>query len=214
MSGYIGQANLGGPSEERLGSKAFAWTDRSNKVVPLNRLINGERTKPAEVVAPASISSIPDLERIFTPPPKDSDTTHQRLQLANWITHPEHPLTARVIVNRLWQHTMGEALVRTPNNFGFKGKLPTHPQLLDWLSAELVSGDWKMKRIIKLIVMSSVYQQKSNHKDQQLYSEKDYLNTLWWRAQRKRLDAEQLRGFNSVCEWTTQSCHGRSKFLP
>ena len=97
---------------------------------------------------------------------------------------------------------MGEALVRTPNNFGFKGKLPTHPQLLDWLSAELVSGDWKMKRIIKLIVMSSVYQQKSNHKDQQLYSEKDYLNTLWWRAQRKRLDAEQLR-FNSVCEWTT-----------
>ena len=213
-SGYIGQADLGGPSEARLGSKAFAWTDRSNAVVPLNRLINGERTKPAEVVVPASISSIPDLERTFTPPPNDSDTTHQRLQLANWITHPEHPLTARVIVNRLWQHTMGEALVRTPNNFGFKGKLPTHPQLLDWLSAELVSGDWKMKRIIKLIVMSSVYQQQSHHEDQQLYSEKDYLNTLWWRAQRKRLDAEQLRDSILFASGQLNPAMGGPSFFP
>ena len=192
-SGYIGQSDLGGPPKDKIGETVFAWTDRSKDVAPLYRLINGERTKPAELIQPASISTIPGLERTFEAAPQDAATTHQRLQLARWITNPEHPLTSRVIVNRLWQYTMGEGLVRTPNNFGFKGDLATHPELLDWLARDLMDGDWKMKRVIKLIVMSNTYQQASVHRFQNEYAQKDFLNHLWWRSNRKRLDAEQLR---------------------
>ena len=192
-SGYIGQANLGGPSEGELGSTAFGWTDRSSKVVPLHLLVNGERDKPGEIVTPASISTVPKLEYSFTLPPEGSRTTTQRLQLAKWLTHPEHPLTARVIVNRLWLHTMGEGLVRTPNNFGFKGNPPTHPQLLDFLASRLITNGWRLKPIIKMIVMSNTYKQESTHGKYLEYQDKDYLNTMWWRAKRKRLDAEQLR---------------------
>lgn len=192
-SGFIGQGNLGGPSKEQLGSTAFGWTDRGSDIVPLNLLINGERTKPGEVIEPASISTLPMLEARFSPPPEGSNTTTQRLQLAAWLTHPDQPLTPRVIVNRLWLHTMGEGLVRTPNNFGFKGSLPTHPQLLDFLASSLVTNGWKLKPIIKMIVMSNTYRQASTHAKQLEYGEKDFLNTTWWRANRKRLDAEQLR---------------------
>lgn len=192
-SGFIGQANLGGPSKDQLGSTAFGWTDRSSGVVPLNLLVDGERAKPGEVIEPASISTLPKLEVKFSPPPEGSNTTTQRLQLAAWLTHPDHPLTPRVIVNRLWLHTMGEGLVRTPNNFGFKGDLPTHPQLLDFLASSLVTNGWKLKPIIKMIVMSNTYRQASTHTKQLEYGQKDSLNKTWWKANRKRLDAEQLR---------------------
>ncbi|MBA63878.1 MAG: hypothetical protein CMJ76_16105 [Planctomycetaceae bacterium] len=192
-SGFVGQSNLGGPSEKELGSTAFGWTDRSREVAPLHLLINGERGKPAELVAPASISTLPRLERVYKTAPQESNTTTQRLQLAHWLTDKEHPLTSRVIVNRLWQHTMGEGIVRTPNNFGFKGALPTHPKLLDYLASKLRRDGWSMKSIIKLIVMSNTYRQASVNVNQLEYSQTDSLNTTWWRANRKRLDAEQLR---------------------
>jgi len=192
-SGFIGQANLGGPSEKELGSTAFGWTDRNAKVTPLHLLINGERQKPAELVRPASISTIPRLERAFDPPPTGAETTTQRLQLAKWITDPNNPLTSRVIVNRLWQHTMGAPIVRSPNNFGFKGELPTHPALLDYLATQLLQYEWRLKPIIKMIVMSHTYRQASQHTNYHEYSGKDYLNKYWWRSNRKRLDAEQLR---------------------
>ena len=192
-SGFIGQANLGGPSEQELGFPVFGWTDRSRQVAPLNLLINGERGKPAELIKPASISVVQHLEQPFAPPPAEANTTTQRLQLARWLTHPNHPLTARVIVNRIWQHTMGDGIVRTPNNFGFKGALPTHPLLLDYLASELHAKQWRLKPIIKMIVMSRTYRQASTHPDRVKYFEADFANTLWWRAKRKRLDAEQLR---------------------
>ena len=119
-----------------------------------------------EVVEPGVLSAIPSLERPFEPPPEDAKTTHRRLQLARWITDPRHPLTARVMVSRIWLHHFGDGIVRTPNNFGFKGALPTHPALMDWLAAEFVDGGWKIKRIHKLIMMSETYQQASQHPDQ------------------------------------------------
>ena len=213
-SGFIGQANLGGPSEKELGATVFGWTDRSAEVAPLHRLINGERQNPAEVVRPASLSTIPSLERVFDPPPENSKTTTQRLQLAKWITDPNNPLTSRVIVNRLWQHTMGEPIVRSPNNFGFKGELPTHPALLDYLSTQLLQHEWKLKPIIKMIVMSHTYRQASQHRNHLEYSEKDYLNKYWWRANRKRLDAEQLRDSILATSGQLNRASGGPSFFP
>src|SRR5207302_7371838 len=90
-----------------------------------------------------------------------------RLDLAAWLTRPDHPLTARVIVNRLWQHYFGRGIVGTPNDFGTRGDPPTHPELLDWLACELVTPSdpkatpWTLKRIHKLLVMSQAYRRAS-----------------------------------------------------
>ena len=84
-----------------------------------------------------------------------------RSALARWLTRPDHPLTARVIVNRLWQHHFGRGIVRSPNNFGLQGDRPTHPELLDWLASEFVAGGWRLKPLHRLIVLSSAYRQAS-----------------------------------------------------
>ena len=149
--------------------------------------------RPLQIVAPGSLSGAVSLSREFEPAPADSVTSHRRLQLAKWIVDKQNPLTARVIVNRLWQHHFGEGLVRTPDNFGFLGNPPTHPELLDWLANDLMAGDWKLKRIHKLMVMSKTYQQSSLHPEQSKYSESDAANRYWWRSERRRLEAEQLR---------------------
>ena len=78
-------------------------------------------------------------------------------RLANWIAHPDNPLTARSMVNRLWQYHFGQGIVRTANNFGGKGAKPTHPELLDWLTRDFIDGGWKIKRMHKLIMISDVY---------------------------------------------------------
>ena len=130
---------------------------------------------------------------MFTASPPEAKTAHRRLQLAQWIVDKRNPLTARVIVNRLWQHHFGEGLVRTPDNFGFLGNPPTHPELLDTLAADLMAGDWKLKRMHKLMVMSHVYRQSSIHPLQSEYVKKDTTNRFWWRGERRRLDAEQIR---------------------
>ena len=118
-------------------------------------------------------------------------TSGRRRALAEWLTAADHPLTARVMVNRLWQHHFGRGIVRTPNDFGRQGILPTHPQLLDWLAAEFVRGGWTLKRMHKLIMMSSTYQMSSRSDDQR--SEVDPANDLFWRQNMRRLDAEAIR---------------------
>ncbi len=133
------------------------------------------------------------LEYDFDPPAAEAKTTGRRLQLARWITHPDHPLTARVLVNRLWLHHFGEGIVRSPNNFGFLADPPTHPQLLDWLAAEFQSGGWTIKRLHRLILTSQTWQQSSLHPEYADYEVRDSGNRLWWRAERQRLDAEALR---------------------
>jgi hypothetical protein len=113
--------------------------------------------------------------------------------LARWITDRSNPLAARVMVNRLWQHHFGEGLVRTPDNFGSMGSAPTHPELLDWLASELVDGGWRLKRLHKLIMLSNAYQMDSTHPNDAEYSQIDFANAFWWRAARRRLEAEALR---------------------
>jgi hypothetical protein len=114
-----------------------------------------------------------------------------RLQLARWIARPDNPLTARVMVNRIWQHHFGEGLVRTPSNFGNLGERPTHPELLDWLAARFVETGWSMKAMHRLIMSSAAYQQSASAPPEVM--DKDGDNRLFGRMNRRRLDAEQLR---------------------
>lgn len=189
-----GRDLLGGPNSDELGfADVLGWTDLKSPPRPLHLLKNGEREHPLYDVKPASLSMIPALERPFSPQPKGTKTSHRRLQLARWITNPDHPLTARVFVNRLWLHHFGEGIVRSPNNFGFLADPPTHPELLDWLAAEFTSSGWTIKRMHKLILTSKTWQQSSLHPQFQEYKKQDASNRLWWRAERRRLDAEALR---------------------
>lgn len=118
--------------------------------------------------------------------------THGRIALANWLTDVEFgagALVARVIVNRFWQHHFGRGLVTTPNNFGSRGAAPTHPELLDWLACELIAREWQLKEIHKLILLSATYQQGYRKGTPST----DPKNTLWWRREPQRLDAEAIR---------------------
>jgi hypothetical protein len=199
---------LGGPKKEELGFDLLGWTDLSRAPPPLHLLKKGDPRHPADEIDPASLSFIPALERPFEPPPAESRTSHRRLQLAQWIVDPQNPLAARVIVNRLWLWHFGQGLVRSANDFGYSGDKPTHPELLDWLAAELIerlpanaqsaisnpqSNAWQLKRIHRLLVSSATYRQSSLHPQQTEYDQRDAANRLWWRAERRRLDAESLR---------------------
>jgi hypothetical protein len=114
-----------------------------------------------------------------------------RLQLARWLTRPDHPLTARVIVNRVWQHHFGRGLVGTPNNFGVRGEPPTHPELLDHLADEFVRDGWSIKRLHRRILLSKAYQMSCAEDPDNAAS--DPGNRWRWRFDRRRLDAEALR---------------------
>jgi mono/diheme cytochrome c family protein len=124
-------------------------------------------------------------------PPAGGRSTGRRMALAKWITSADNPLTARVMANRVWQHHFGRGLVRSPNNFGMAGDPPTHPELLDWLAAELVAGNWRLKRLHKLILMSEAYRASSTANPAALA--KDPLNDAFWRFDMRRLTAEELR---------------------
>ena len=114
-----------------------------------------------------------------------------RLQLAEWIANPSHPLTARVYVNRVWRHLFGIGLVRTTDNFGMVGEPPSHPELLDYLAAKFVARDWSTKDLIRSIMQSRVYQ-LGNDFDADCFRRDDQ-NRLLWRANRRRVDVEVLR---------------------
>ncbi|MGC3972260.1 MAG: DUF1553 domain-containing protein [Pirellulales bacterium] len=115
----------------------------------------------------------------------------RRTALAAWLVDEENPLTARVMVNRLWQYHFGRGLVGSSNDFGKLGELPTHPELLDWLAADFVRGDWKLKRMHKLLMLSSTYRLSGAATEQGLAL--DPANTLCWRANTRRLAAEEVR---------------------
>jgi hypothetical protein len=186
---------LGGPTAEELGVKEIlGWTD-TRPGTPLNLLKKGDPKRPEELISYAAIKTISNLADFGNEETSRTDVTitKRRLHLARWITAADQPLTPRVIVNRLWQHHFGTGIVRSPNNFGFRGDPPTHPELLDWLAAELQTGGWRLKPLHKLMLMSSTYRQSSNHPHYDAYAEQDFANRFWWRANRRRMDAEALR---------------------
>jgi hypothetical protein len=124
-------------------------------------------------------------------PSPAAKSSGRRLALANWIASPDNRLTARVMVNRIWQHHFCRGIVRSPNNFGLLGDAPTHPELLDWLAATFVKDGWHLKSLHKLIVMSSAYRMSSQPNAQA--HARDPLNNLFWRFDMRRLSAEEIR---------------------
>jgi hypothetical protein len=133
----------------------------------------------------------PGFPRVLDPPAAPDDVGGRRSALARWLVSPNHPLTARVMVNRIWQLRLGAGLVRTPNDYGVLGARPTNPKLLDWLATEFIASGWSVKKIDKMILLSSVYQQGVVHDESKARIDPD--NALWWRAERRRLEAEFLR---------------------
>jgi hypothetical protein len=123
--------------------------------------------------------------------PLDDDTVSGRIDLPDWLTRPSNPLTARVIVNRIWQHHFGRGIVTTENDFGARGDRPTHPELLDWLASRFVESGWSMKAMHRLIMSSHAYQQSSEHDS--MAAEDDPQASLLWRFNRRRLSAEEIR---------------------
>jgi len=124
-----------------------------------------------------------------------TSTTGRRLALAAWLTRPDNPMTARVVANRLWQGHFGRGLVATPSDFGVQGEAPSHPELLDWLATELVAGGWRLKPIHRLMVTSASYRQASTVPPEiaGAQSPDDPENILFWRMNRRRVEAEGLR---------------------
>ena len=121
------------------------------------------------------------------------DTPDPRTRLARWLVDPRHPLTSRVLVNRVWQQHFGSGLVKTVNDFGTKGDRPSHPELLDWLASTLVEGGWRLKPIHRLLVLSNTYRQSGRSPLAAEAMKVDPENRLLWHASRRRLTAEEIR---------------------
>ncbi|WP_373649463.1 DUF1553 domain-containing protein [Schlesneria sp. DSM 10557] len=184
---------LGGPSKEELGFDVLGWTDVTATPSDLWMLKKGDPKRPMAVVSPGTPAIVASLSAAAPTPRPTENSSQRRRQLAQWITDPAHPLTARVFVNRLWQSHFGKGLVRTSDNFGFTGDLPSHPELLDWLASEFQQEGWSPKHIHRLLVLSNTYGQSSLHPAAQQIESADAGNRLWWRFDRHRLDAEQIR---------------------
>jgi hypothetical protein len=154
---------------------------------PIHLLERGDPEKPGEaltmrplgVLLPEGAEGLPD------------DTPMPRTRLAEWITDAKNPLTARVIVNRLWLYHFGAGLVTTPNDFGINGDVPSHPELLDYVANELVAGDWRLKPIHRMILLSTTYRQSSERNTE--FHAIDPDNRRLWRFSRRRLAADEIR---------------------
>ena len=173
--------------------------DESGQALPLAmgvqdrlRIINspllerGEINKPGRPV-PRSFPRVFEVADAPQLPARHSG----RLEFAHRLTHPDHPLTARVMTNRVWRHLLGAGLVRTSDNFGFSGERPSHPELLDTLAVKFMSDGWSIKKLVREIVLSRTYRQSSAYRDDAFRTDPE--NRFLWRASKRRLDAEAIR---------------------
>ena len=204
---------------EYLRLENFMKKEDKEKYITLKKELSAfENIKPAELSKPLVISEIlktpsptlipkkgntpiePGFLTILdekpaqiTPPADPSHGTGRRTALANWIASPSNPLTARVIVNRLWQQHFGRGLAQNSSDFGKLGSPPSHPELLDYLASTLTNENWSLKKIHRMIVTSATYRQASENPGDSVYKTKDPENKLLWKANLRRLEAEQIR---------------------
>jgi hypothetical protein len=167
------------------GVTTLVMSERPKDPRTTHLFIKGDFTRPDVEVSPAVPAVLHPLK------PASPTTKPTRLDLAKWITDPENPLTARVVVNRIWQQYFGRGIVETENDFGSQGAAPSHPELLDYLATELVAHQWSLKHIHRLIVTSATYRQSSNARPD--LETLDPYNKLLARQLRIRLDAEIVR---------------------
>jgi hypothetical protein len=173
------------PAEEFV----HALTEVPGKAAETRLFHRGDPQQPKEVVPPGT----PAVLRGPEIPSRDPalPTTGRRLAFARWLTDRGNPLTARVVVNRVWMHHFGRGIVGSPGDFGALGERPTHPELLDWLADEFAAGGWRLKRIHKLILTSAAYRQASRRRPQGESADPE--NRLLWRMNVRRLEAEAIR---------------------
>ncbi len=173
--------------------RAYYLRERSAVVRPAHLLIRGKAANPGPEVHPdipevlASVSPFVSKLEVSAP----HRTSLRRLAFAKWLADRRNPLTARVFVNRVWQHHFGEGLVRTPNDFGVMGDKPTHPELLDWLACWFMDNGWSVKKLHRLILASNTYRMSKQVNPQ--YAAKDAEDRLLWRMPYQRLEVEAIR---------------------
>jgi hypothetical protein len=167
----------------------YTVKDEREKPTPIHVLARGEYTNKGAAVGMRALGVLlPE-----NTPELPLDAEQPRAALARWIVDDSNPLTARVMVNRIWAGHLGRGIVSTPNDFGRMGSRPSHPELLDWMANEFVKNGWKMKPIHRAILLSSAYRQSSKSPIEATATAKDPENALVWRFNRRRLDAEEIR---------------------
>ncbi|MEZ6065606.1 MAG: DUF1553 domain-containing protein [Planctomycetaceae bacterium] len=182
---------------DRIAERDFAGTAHvsySEQPPTTYLLARGDYRQPRQAIPPAGLQAIEHAAGL----PSDlalnsfASDAERRRALADWTSDPRNPLTARVFVNRVWYYHFGQGIVDTPSDFGFSGGAPSHPELLDWLAADFIASGWDVKALHRRIVMSRTYRQQSrvvNPKAEQIDSD----NRLLWRANRQRLEGEEVR---------------------
>ncbi len=175
------------PTEEFIR----ALTEVPGKVPATHLFHRGDPDQPKQVIPPGGLTILDDRLPLTCEKAAGRPTTGRRLAFARWLTDPRHPLTSRVLINRVWMHHFGRGIVATPAEFGRLGEPPTHPELLDWLASEFVASGWSLKQMHRLMVTSTAYRQSARRT-----TEKDRLdpdNRLLGRMPLHRLDAESVR---------------------
>ncbi len=190
------------PTTPSTKSRAFAKRTKDRRDTFVH--IRGIYTRHGDKVSPGTPAILPHLDARGTEP--------DRLDLAQWLFHEQNPLTARVAVNRIWQHLFGYGLVATPNDFGNKGARPTHPQLLDWLATEYRRLGWSRKAMIRLIVTSSTYRLASAANS--VPSQQHVGNQLLWRQNSYRVSAEIVRDLHLTASGLLDRTIGRRGIRP
>jgi hypothetical protein len=171
------------------GPRAYIWYEDGPRAPITHIFRRGDPTKPRGAVGPALPAVL--VAQQPAPPRSTAQSTGRRLWLAQWLTGPDNPLVARVIVNRIWQHHFGQGLVASENDFGVMGQAPSHPELLDWLASEFMAGGWRLKHLHRLILLSSTYQMSVAGSP--AAARVDQGNLLLQHGRLRRLEAETVR---------------------
>ncbi len=207
LTGVVQEVAKSGPDALPVAS---GMADSGVEAPPTFLRIKGNPSRPGEAVTPGfpaifGAAPLPLMEA-------GGSSTGRRAALALWLTRPEHPLTARVMVNRLWQGHFGRGLVATPSDFGTRGAEPSHPELLDWLAEEFVSRGWSLKAMHRLMVTSSSYRQSSTPPARTLAEDPD--NALFGRMPRRRLEGEAVRDALLAVSGTLNPAMGGPSVFP
>ncbi len=167
----------------------YSVVDDAQKASPIKVLFHGDYLNPVATVGVRPLGVLLPDGTAEAPIQEDKP----RLKLAEWIVDPANPLTARVMVNRVWLYHFGRGMVATPNDFGLMGSRPANRELLDWLASRFVEGGWKLKPLHRMILLSSAYQQSGTSAIEKEAAEKDSQDALLWKFDHRRLEAEEIR---------------------
>jgi mono/diheme cytochrome c family protein len=189
--GYSAQIEALERQKPRPFPTALAMSDAGREPRPSFFLHRGSIDQRGSPMTPGVLSVAATVEPDFPAPPPDAKSSYRRRGFAEWLVSPDNPLTARVMVNRIWQHHFGEGIVRTPSSFGKMGEKPSHPELLDWLAVDFVERGWSIKTMHRLMMTSEAYQMASGDIAGNLAVDPE--NRLFWRMPRQRLEGEIIR---------------------